>query len=168
MSAGRPYRPNIGIALFNRDGQVLIGRTESSGPEIVLPGFDWQMPQGGIDEAEDLEAAARRELWEETSAVSAQLLDITGEWWSYDFPAYGGPVHKLTPFAGQRQRWAAFRFTGTDSEIDVASPTGGQPQEFFAWRWERLERAPDLVVPYKRQVYRKVAAAFARFAVPTP
>lgn len=164
MSGGKPYRPNIGIALFNGAGRVLIGRAVSAGPEIVEPGRDWQMPQGGIDEAEELEAAARRELWEETNVVSATLLAITEDWWSYDFPAYDGPAHKLTPFRGQRQRWAAFRFTGSDAEIDVARPAGGQPQELFDWRWERLERTPDLVVPFKRDVYRKVAAAFACFA----
>ncbi|MEZ5923692.1 MAG: RNA pyrophosphohydrolase [Hyphomicrobiaceae bacterium] len=158
------YRPNVGIALFNAQGLVLIGRTESSGPEIVEPDHDWQMPQGGIDGTEDIVAAARREVWEETNARSLDLLGTTDDWWHYDFPPYDGPPHKLTPFRGQRQRWVAFRFTGDDSEIDVAHPAGGQPQEFFSWRWERLERTPDLVVSYKRTVYRSVAEVFRPFA----
>jgi putative (di)nucleoside polyphosphate hydrolase len=160
----RPYRPNVGICLFNAAGRVLIGRAESAGPEIVIPGFEWQMPQGGIDEREEIEAAARRELWEETNVRSVELLDVTEEWWAYDFPPYDGPPHKLSPFRGQKQRWAAFRFTGNDREIDVEHPAGGEPQEFFDWRWEQLERTPDLVVPYKRAVYQKVATAFRRFA----
>jgi putative (di)nucleoside polyphosphate hydrolase len=158
------YRPNVGIALFNAQGLVLIGRTESSGPEIVEPGLDWQMPQGGIDGAEEIIAAARREVWEETNVRSVALLGVTNEWWHYDFPAYGGPPHKLTPFHGQRQRWVAFRFTGEESEIDVAHPAGDQPQEFFEWRWEELALTPDLVVSYKRPVYLRVAEAFRAFA----
>ena len=164
MTAPKGYRPNVGIAVFNRAGLVLIGRTESAGPEVIEPGLDWQMPQGGIDADEDLAAAARREVWEETNVRSIEFIGATTDWWHYDFPPYDGPPHKLTPFRGQRQRWVAFRFTGEDSEIDVAHPAGGQPQEFFDWRWERLERTPELVVSYKRAVYAKVADAFGRFA----
>lgn len=164
MSAAKGYRPNVGIALFNRVGLVLIGRTQSAGPEIIEPGFDWQMPQGGIDADEDIAAAARREVWEETNARSVELLGQTEDWWSYDFPFYAGPPHKLTPFRGQRQCWVAFRFLGEDNEIDVVHPAGGQPQEFYEWRWERLARTPELVVSYKRAVYVKVAEAFRPFA----
>jgi putative (di)nucleoside polyphosphate hydrolase len=160
----RDYRPNVGIALFNQAGLVLIGRTESSGPEIVEPGHEWQMPQGGIDGEEEIVAAARREVWEETNVRSVALLGATTDWWRYDFPPYDGPPHKLTPFRGQCQRWVAFRFIGEDSEIDVAHPAGGQPQEFFSWRWEKLARTPELVVSYKRDVYHRVAAAFQPFA----
>jgi putative (di)nucleoside polyphosphate hydrolase len=161
----KPYRPNVGIALFNARGQVLIGRAESAGPEIVTPGRDWQMPQGGIeggiDAEEDIVAAAKRELWEETNVRSVSLLAVTEDWWTYDFPPYDGPWHKLSPFRGQRQRWVALRLTGAESEIDVAHPAGGQPQEFFEWRWEALARTPQLVTPFKQAVYEKVAAAFA-------
>ncbi len=143
---------------------MLIGRTESAGPEIIEPGFDWQMPQGGIDADKDIVAAAHREIWEETNVRSVELLGATGDWWSYDFPPYDGAPHKLTPFRGQRQRWVAFRFLGEDNEIDVVHPAGGQPQEFCEWRWERLERTPELVVSYKRPVYVKVAEAFRSFA----
>ncbi|MGY4354470.1 8-oxo-dGTP pyrophosphatase MutT (NUDIX family) [Bradyrhizobium sp. i1.7.7] len=74
----KPYRPNVGIALFNADGRVLIGhRFKGDGPEIILPGLDWQMPQGGVDEGENLRDAALRELWEETSVKSADYLGET-------------------------------------------------------------------------------------------
>lgn len=172
MSAGtspdlRPYRPNVGVALFDRQGRVLIGRTQNAGPEIVAPGRNWQMPQGGIDGDEDIVAAARRELWEETNVRSVEFLGVTDDWWTYEFPAYHGPWHKLSGFRGQKQRWVALRFTGDDGEIDVANPAGGQPQEFFEWRWEALARTPGLVTPFKQAVYARVAEAFARFAVPT-
>lgn len=163
MDATKPYRPNVGIALFNAEGLVLAGRAETSGPELIVPGFEWQCPQGGIDEGEDIVAAAKRELWEETNVRNASVLAVTEEWWPYDFPPYDGPPHKLSPFRGQKQRWAALRFEGHDSEIDVVNLPTGEPQEFFGWRWERLARLPDLVTPHKRPVYLLMAQAFAGF-----
>ncbi|WP_262297780.1 RNA pyrophosphohydrolase [Microvirga sesbaniae] len=158
------YRPNVGIALFNRSGLVLIARRlRDDGPEIIMPGHDWQMPQGGVDAGEDLLAAARRELWEETSVTNASLLGQTSEWVAYDFPPYAGPMHRLSPFRGQRQRWVAFRFTGAEDEIEVSGIRGGAVPEFSTWSWERLERLPDLVVPFKRHVYEHVVREFAPF-----
>jgi putative (di)nucleoside polyphosphate hydrolase len=162
----RPYRLNVGVALFNLQGRVLIGRTQNAGPEIVAPGRNWQMPQGGIDRHEEIVAAAQRELWEETNVRPVSFLAVTDDWWDYDFPAYDGPWHKLSAFRGQRQKWVALRFTGDDREIDVANPAGGQPQEFFEWRWEELGRLPGLVTPFKQAVYENVVAAFAPFGHP--
>ena len=163
MSEPKPYRPNVGIALFNADGRVLIGRRfRDDGPEIILPGLEWQMPQGGVDEGEDHRAAAFRELWEETSVRSAGYLGET-DCLSYEFPPFDGP-HRLAKFRGQRQKWFALRFTGAETEIDPLTPRNDQPAEFDAWRWERLDRVADLVVPFRREVYRAVAESFARFA----
>lgn len=162
-----PYRPNVGIALFNAEGLVFAGRSRSSGPEIVEPGFDWQMPQGGIDPHEDIVAAARRELAEETGATSLSLLSATEEWWAYDFPPYAGPPHRLAAFRGQRQRWVAFRFEGTEAELDISRPNGDEPAEFSEWAWLNLADMPTRVVSFKREIYCKVALAFALFAVPT-
>src|ERR1700754_2881836 len=164
MSNEKPYRPNVGIALFNAGGRVLIGhRFKGDGPEIILPGLDWQMPQGGVDEGENLRDAAMRELWEETSVVSADYLGET-DWLTYEFPPYDGPqTHRLAKFRGQRQKWFALRFTGKDDEIDPLTPRNDQPAEFDAWRWERLDRVADLVVPFRREVYRAVAVSFAKF-----
>ncbi len=167
MTVDKPYRPNAGIALFNAGGLVLIGRRfRDDGPEIIYPGFEWQMPQGGIDPDEEPRKTVMRELWEETGVTSADYLGETG-WLTYEFPPYDGPPHKLAQFRGQRQKWFALRFTGPESEIDPLTPRNGQEPEFDAWRWERLDRVAALVVPFRKEVYQAVAKEFAHFAMPS-
>ncbi|OQW57733.1 MAG: RNA pyrophosphohydrolase [Proteobacteria bacterium SG_bin9] len=164
MTSDKPYRPNVGIALFNAQGRVLIARRfQDDGPEIILPGREWQMPQGGIDEREDPRKAAARELWEETGVTSASYLGET-DWLTYEFPEYLGPPHRLAKFRGQRQKWFAMRFTGEEREIDPLTTRDAQPPEFDQWRWERLDRVAELVVPFREIVYRTIAREFARFA----
>ena len=160
----RPYRDNVGICLINQQGLIWMGRTPTSGPEIVTPDQDWQMPQGGVEADEDIAEAAKRELWEETGVTSIELLDVTSEWWSYDFPkGYSPTGHKLDPFKGQRQKWAAYRFTGQDEEVDISADKVGVPQEFFEWRWMTTKQAIDRTVVFKLQQYQRVFRAFDRF-----
>ncbi len=158
-----PYRPNVGIALFDAVGRVFAGASRGDGPETVTGGHEWQMPQGGIDPGEDLITAARRELMEETSILDVEVLAATETWWPYDFPPYAGPPHHLCAFAGQTQKWVAFRFTGDEASINVLDPIGGVRPEFFAWAWLPLADLPGLVMPHKRANYERVTEAFARF-----
>lgn len=154
------HRPNVGVVLFHRDGRVWLGRRAGT----PAP-WNWQFPQGGIDEGEDFEAAARRELAEETGAVSVSYLARTEGWIAYDFPEdFGGPK-AWRGWRGQKQVWFAFRFEGDDSEFDLA--VHHEP-EFDAWRWAYLAEAPDLIVPFKRPAYEAVARVFAPFAANPP
>jgi putative (di)nucleoside polyphosphate hydrolase len=157
---------NVGIALFNSQGLVLIAkRLRDDGPEVIYPGHEWQMPQGGVDPEENPRLAALRELHEETGVVSASYLGETPDWMTYDFPPYDGPPHRLSVFRGQRQKWFAFRFGGAESEIDVTQVHANEAvPEFGEWRWERLARVPDLVVPFRRAIYAQVAMAFGPYA----
>ncbi|MDF2995382.1 MAG: hydrolase [Xanthobacteraceae bacterium] len=156
-----PYRPCVGVVLVNRDGLVFMGQ-RIGGPEHVDATHSWQMPQGGIDEGETPMEAAVRELFEETNVRSTTPIAEAGEWFAYDLPQ---PIAKEAwkgRYRGQTQKWIALRFTGDDSEINVAQPGGGHHKpEFTAWRWERLENAPSLIIPFKRSVYDRVVKEFA-------
>ena len=157
--AERPYRPCVGVAVFNRAGKLFLGRRKGA----AAP-YAWQMPQGGIDSGESPEDAAIRELYEETSIRSVRRLDELPRWLDYDLPKSLARRVWNGRYRGQSQRWFAFRFEGEESEIDVEAPGGGRHRpEFDAWRWERLEAVPDLVIPFKREIYRDVLTAFADF-----
>ena len=162
-----PYRPGVGIALVNRAGEAFIGRRKPKGGEEVLAAHAWQMPQGGIDAGETPLEAAKRELWEETNVRSIELLAELPEWLNYDLPPHARRRWRGR-YRGQTQKWFLFRFVGAAAEIDVVHPADGKhAAEFVEWRWERFERLPDLVIPFKRKVYEAVAKAFAPLARPT-
>lgn len=159
-----PYRPCVGVALFNPKGLVFIGRRVGASAEHGAGETAWQMPQGGIDPGETPLEAARRELYEETNVRSATFLAETPCWLAYDLPeAVAGEAWKGR-YRGQTQKWFAFRFEGPETEINIARPAGGgHKPEFEAWRWERLSETPGLIIPFKRGVYQRVAEAFAPF-----
>jgi putative (di)nucleoside polyphosphate hydrolase len=157
-----PYRPCVGVVLLNRQGLVLIGR-RIEGPEHIDLTHTWQMPQGGIDDGEEPWPAAVRELREETNIRSVERLGEIADWLKYDIPREIVGQAWRGKYRGQTQKWFAMRFTGNDDEIDVEHPAGHEP-EFSAWRWERLQKIPDLVVPFKRAVYDRVAGEFRQFA----
>ncbi|MGH2342991.1 RNA pyrophosphohydrolase [Segnochrobactraceae bacterium EtOH-i3] len=163
-AADLPYRPCVGIALFNREGKVFVGQRANAAASVGDAHL-WQMPQGGIDKGEDPRDAALRELYEETSVKSATIVSEAPEWFLYDLPTELVGVAWKGRYRGQTQKWFALRFDGDESEIDVLHPPKSDEVEFVTWRWETLEALPDLVVPFKRPVYEQVVAAF-RHLVP--
>jgi putative (di)nucleoside polyphosphate hydrolase len=154
---GLPLRPSVGVALFSADGRVFVGR------RLRGRAGTWQMPQGGIDEGEAPIEAALRELREETGIVDVTVLAELPEWLTYELPeGISDPPRWRGRYRGQRQRWFALRYRGTDEAIDLAV----EDPEFDAWRWVPLAEVVDLIVPFKRDVYAKVAEAFAPLATP--
>jgi putative (di)nucleoside polyphosphate hydrolase len=152
------YRPNVGVVLLDRRGLAWLGRrSKTKGP------YNWQFPQGGVDDGEDLEAAALRELQEETGVTSVTVLGRTEDWITYDFPPGWTGSKAQKGWRGQKQVWFAMRFKGEDSEIDLKAHL---PPEFDAWRWAKLEDAPHRVVPFKRETYDHVVQAFAAYVGP--
>jgi putative (di)nucleoside polyphosphate hydrolase len=155
------YRPNVGLALFSKKGHVLLGRR--AGVRRDENNYAWQMPQGGVDRGEQPAETAIRELNEETGLLvhHVELLEEIEPWLYYDFP----PELKARlsgPFYGQRQKWFAFRFIGSDTDVRL----DGHTPEFDAWRWARLEEAPGLVIPFKAPVYSEVAKRFVKWTEP--
>jgi putative (di)nucleoside polyphosphate hydrolase len=151
-----PWRPNVGAALFNAAGQVFIARRVG-----FADTHGWQLPQGGIDAGEDPAAAVLRELAEEIGTDRAEIIGEHPEWLAYDLPDELIGEALRGRFRGQRQRWFALRFLGTDADIRLdADPH----PEFDAWRWAELGEIEGLAADFKRPIYRVLTASFARFA----
>ena len=142
----------MGIALFNASDQVLVAQ------RIDNPGPAWQMPQGGIDPGEEPLDAAWREMREEIGTDNANLIGVVADWLSYDLPADLVPNLWKGRYRGQRQKWFAFRFLGRDRDIVIHT----RRPEFRAWRWAELAEIPGLIVPFKRDLYVDLVAAFRK------
>jgi putative (di)nucleoside polyphosphate hydrolase len=145
------YRPGVGIMLLNRTGNVFVAR------RIDMPTMPaWQMPQGGIDPGETPRQAALRELREEIGTDKAEILGESRTWLRYDLPIELAAGRWGGRYRGQRQKWFVMRFTGSDGDINL----GTEHPEFDAWRWVAPTRLPDLIVPFKRQLYIDILAEF--------
>ena len=157
-----PYRPCVGIAVFGPAGNIWAGHrlTDSETPDA----YRWQMPQGGIDADEDPFVAAKRELFEETGIVSVSLLGESAEWLNYDLPDELIGKALKGKYRGQTQKWFAFKFDGDEGEINISDPPDGSKPEFDRWEWKPLAAMPDLIVPFKRDLYLQVVDEFSGYA----
>ena len=149
----RPYRPCVGICLLNNDGFVFAGRRIDSRAEA------WQMPQGGIDAGESPLQACMREMREEIGTNTAELISQHDDWLYYDIPLPLADRLWQGRYKGQKQKWMALRFTGDESDINIAT----EEPEFCEWKWLSPHDLVELAVPFKRDVYQNVLAAFTPY-----
>jgi len=149
--SGLPYRAGVGIMLLNADGLVFTGQRLDSKLEA------WQMPQGGIDPGEEPRTTAFRELAEETGITKAEIIGESREWLYYDLPDELIGTIWRGRYCGQRQKWFAMRFLGTNADVDIAT----EHAEFRSWRWSTLPELSAMIVPFKRDLYAAVLAEFA-------
>ena len=146
------YRPGAGIMLIDGAGRVFAAR------RLDCPDA-WQMPQGGIDPGENPREAALRELVEEIGTDRAEILAESRHWHAYDLPPEIAAKAWDGRFRGQRQKWFAMRFTGSDADIVLATVH----PEFDAWRWMAADDLVEVIVPFKRPIYAAVIDEFRRF-----
>jgi len=146
----KPYRLGVGIMLLNQKNKVFVAKRIDTIAEA------WQMPQGGIDEGEEPETAAFRELQEETGVTSASIIAGSKDWLAYDLPEELSAIIWSGKYRGQKQKWFLMRFEGEDSEINIAT----EIPEFLEWKWVDAKLLPDIIVPFKRQLYSDILAEF--------
>lgn len=146
-----PYRRGVGIMLVNPAGLVFVAK------RIDMPSDAWQMPQGGIDPDETPIAAAKREMLEEIGTDKANFVAESAGWYRYELPSELIGVIWHGRYRGQEQKWFVARFTGEDSDINIAT----EHPEFLDWKWAMPADLPDLIVPFKRALYTEVVREFA-------
>ena len=141
-----PYRSGVGIVVLNRDNKVFVAK------RIDNPKNFWQMPQGGVDKNEDYLSAAYRELEEETSIKSVELISELDGLITYDLPDHLLGIIWKGRYKGQTQKWYLMRFTGNEEEINIKT----KHPEFLEWKWVELDQITDLVVKFKLELYKEV------------
>ncbi len=141
-----PLRSGVGIVLLNKENKVFVAK------RIDNPKNFWQMPQGGVDKNEDYLSAAYRELEEETSIKSVELISELDGLITYDLPDHLLGIIWKGRYKGQTQKWYLMRFTGNDEEINIKT----KHPEFLEWKWVELDQITDLVVKFKLELYKEV------------
>jgi putative (di)nucleoside polyphosphate hydrolase len=141
-----PLRSGVGIVVLNKENKVFVAK------RIDNPKNFWQMPQGGVDEGEDFLKAAYRELEEETSIKSVELIKELDGTITYELPDRLLGLIWKGKYRGQKQKWFLMRFVGIDNEINIKT----KHPEFLEWKWIELDKITDLVVDFKLHVYKEV------------
>lgn len=148
-----PYRLGVGAMLINGSGLVFVGQRLDSSSDA------WQMPQGGVDKGEAPDNAVFRELEEETGVATHLVTLIARSATTHDYDLPDHLVSKMWGgrYGGQRQHWYLLRFNGTDQDVNIAT----KHPEFRAWQWVEPHALPDLIVPFKRDMYQQLVTEFA-------
>ena len=150
-----PLRTGVGAIVLNRENKILVGKRKDN------PVDKWQMPQGGVNINEDYVSAVKRELYEETSIKNIQILKEFEEWLEYELPKNLLGVIWKGKFRGQKQKWFITKFTGEDNEINVNT---AHP-EFIEWKWIEMDELPNVIVEFKKDVYKKILLKLKNFLV---
>ena len=141
-----PMRKGVGIIVLNKNNQVFVGKRKEN------PGDKWQMPQGGVDEGEDFLKAAYRELEEETSVKSVELIKELDGTITYELPDRLLGIIWKGKYKGQKQKWFLMKFTGDEKEINIKTKN----PEFLDWKWINLDQITEVVVDFKLHVYKEL------------
>jgi len=147
-----PYRQGVGVMLVSKDKKIFVGKRIDNRSA-------WQMPQGGVDKEENLVDAAKRELKEETGISTIKIIKKSKKIYTYDLPNYLlGKIWK-GKYKGQKQTWFLAEFLGKDNEIDLNQKN----PEFKKWKWVDINELPDLIVPFKKELYQELVEEFKSF-----
>ena len=141
-----PLRTGVGIIVLNSNNHVFVGKRKDN------PVDKWQMPQGGVDSGEDFITAMKRELVEETSIKSIQIIKELKNFYQYDLPKNLIGIIWKGKFRGQKQKWFIVRFLGQDNEINIVTKN----QEFIDWKWIEVDKLPEIIVDFKKNLYLKL------------
>ena len=141
-----PLRTGVGIVVLNKENRVFVAKRKDN------PVDNWQMPQGGVDEGEDLLSAMKRELLEETSIYNIKILKKLDYWLEYMLPKNLIGIIWKGKYRGQKQKWFIVKFLGNDSEININTKN----PEFIEWKWIEIKHLPDVIVSFKKNVYLKL------------
>ena len=141
-----PLRIGVGVIVLNNKNKIFVGKRKDN------PVNKWQMPQGGINKNENFLTAMKRELHEETSIKSIQIIKELDEWFQYELPKNLVGIIWKGKFRGQKQRWFVVRFTGKESEINLKT----EHPEFIEWKWVKMNDLPKIIVDFKKDVYEKL------------
>ena len=148
-----PLRLGVGIIILNKENKVFVGKRRDN------PTNKWQMPQGGVDRGENLVNAMKRELKEETSIRSIEILKELEGWTEYELPDYLLGKIWRGKYRGQKQKWFIVRFLGGDEEINLKTTH----PEFIEWQWLDIENLPSVIVHFKKKVYEKLLPVIKSF-----